>query len=41
VPSEEADDLVHDVFLIAMRRISALRDPNSLAAWPKRFPGWI
>lgn len=33
VPREEADDLVHDVFLIAMRRISALRDPNSFAAW--------
>lgn len=33
VPREEADDLVHDVFLIAMRRISALRDANSFGAW--------
>ena len=33
VPREEADDLVQDVFLTAMRRISALRDPNSFGAW--------
>ena len=33
VPREEAEDLVHDVFLMAMRRISALRDPNSIGAW--------
>jgi RNA polymerase sigma-70 factor (ECF subfamily) len=33
VPREEADDLVQDVFLIAMRRISDLRDPNSFGPW--------
>jgi RNA polymerase sigma-70 factor, ECF subfamily len=33
VPREEADDLVQDVFVIAMRRISALRDPNCFGAW--------
>lgn len=33
VPSEDADDLVQEVFLIAMRRISALREPNSFVAW--------
>lgn len=33
VPREEADDLLHDVFLIAMRRLSALRDPASFGAW--------
>ena len=33
VPRQEADDLVHDVFVIAMRRLSALRDPNSFGAW--------
>lgn len=33
VRREEADDLVHDAFLIAMHRISALRDPNSFGAW--------
>ena len=33
VPRLEADDLVQDVFLMAMRRISALRDPNSFGAW--------
>jgi len=33
VPREEADDLVQDVFLMAMRRISALRDANSFGAW--------
>ena len=33
VPCEEADDLVQDVFLIAMRRISDLRDPNSFGPW--------
>jgi RNA polymerase sigma-70 factor, ECF subfamily len=32
-PREEADDLVQEVFLIAMRRISALRDPKSFGAW--------
>jgi len=33
VPRQEAEDLVQDVFLIAMRRISVLRDPNSFGAW--------
>src|SRR6266567_5795765 len=33
VPREEADDLVQEVFLIAMLRISALRDPNRFGAW--------
>lgn len=33
VPRQEADDLVHDVFLIALRRLSALRDPDSFGAW--------
>jgi RNA polymerase sigma-70 factor (ECF subfamily) len=33
VQREEADDLVQEVFLIAMRRISALRDPNKFGAW--------
>jgi RNA polymerase sigma-70 factor (ECF subfamily) len=33
VPREEADDLLHDVFLIAMRRISTLRVPESFGAW--------
>jgi RNA polymerase sigma-70 factor (ECF subfamily) len=33
VPREEADDLVQEVFLIAMRRITALRDPNRFGAW--------
>ncbi len=33
VPREEADDLVQEVFLIAMRRIMALRDPNRFGAW--------
>lgn len=30
---EEADDLVQEVFLIAMRRISSLRNPSSFGAW--------
>jgi RNA polymerase sigma-70 factor (ECF subfamily) len=33
VPREEADDLVQDVFLMAMGRISALRDPRCFGAW--------
>ena len=33
VSREEAEDLVQDVFLMAMRRISVLRDPNSFGAW--------
>ena len=33
VRREEADDLLQEVFLIALRRISALRDPNKFAAW--------
>lgn len=33
VPREDADDLVQEVFLVAIRRISSLRDPNSFGAW--------
>lgn len=33
VPREEADDLVQEVFLTAIRRLSTLRDHNSFAAW--------
>jgi len=33
VPPGEVDDLVHDVFLVALRRLSTLRDPESFAAW--------
>ena len=33
VPREAADDLVQEVFLMAMRRLSALRDRNSFGAW--------
>ena len=34
VPRAEVDDLVHDVFLTALRRLDTLRDPAA-------FPGWI
>jgi RNA polymerase sigma-70 factor (ECF subfamily) len=33
VPSEDADDLVQDVFILAMRRISTLRDANCFGGW--------
>ncbi len=34
VPPGDVDDLVQDVFLQAMRRLSSLRDPRA-------FPGWL
>lgn len=33
VPPEEVDDLVQDVFLIALRRLSTLRENGSFGAW--------
>jgi RNA polymerase sigma-70 factor, ECF subfamily len=33
VSREEAHDLVQEVFLIAMRRVAGLRDPNKFGAW--------
>ncbi len=33
VPVGEVDDLVQDVFLLALRRLSTLRDPASFGAW--------
>ncbi len=33
VPHQEADDLVQDVFLSALRRLSMLRDDASFPAW--------
>jgi RNA polymerase sigma-70 factor (ECF subfamily) len=33
VPRDEADDLVQEVFLIALRRITELRDPHKFGAW--------
>lgn len=33
VPLVEVDDLVHDVFMIALRRLSTLREPESFGAW--------
>jgi RNA polymerase sigma-70 factor (ECF subfamily) len=32
-PFEEVDDLVHDVFLTALRRLDSLREPNAFAGW--------
>jgi len=32
-PREEVDDLVQDVFLLAMRRIHTLREPAAFGAW--------
>jgi RNA polymerase sigma-70 factor (ECF subfamily) len=32
-PREEADDLVHDVFLVALQRLPALRDPFAFGGW--------
>jgi RNA polymerase sigma-70 factor (ECF subfamily) len=34
IPPSEVEDLVQDVFLLAMRRLSSLRDE-------KAFPGWL
>ena len=33
VPPGEVDDLVHDVFVLALRRLSTLRDIASFGAW--------
>jgi RNA polymerase sigma-70 factor (ECF subfamily) len=33
VPVSEVDDLVQDVFLLALRRLSTLREPGSFGAW--------
>jgi len=33
VPWHEVDDLVQDVFMIALRRLSTLRDVESFGAW--------
>ena len=33
VPRDEVDDLLQDVFLVAMRRLSSLRDPRAFGAW--------
>src|SRR5260370_30679854 len=34
IPYSEVEDLVQDVFLLAMRRLSSLKDE-------KAFPGWL
>ena len=34
VPREDVDDLVQDVFLVALQRLSALEEPAA-------FPGWL
>lgn len=33
VPFDEVDDLVHDVFLLALRRLGALREPAAFGGW--------
>ena len=33
VPFPEVDDLVQDVFLVALRRLSTLREPRAFAGW--------
>jgi RNA polymerase sigma-70 factor, ECF subfamily len=33
VPHQEVDDLVQDVFLLAMRRLSSLRDDRAFGGW--------
>lgn len=33
VPSPEVDDLVQEVFLLAMRRLVALREPDAFGSW--------
>ena len=33
VPPDDADDLVHEVFLTAMRRLHTLRDSAAMGAW--------
>ncbi len=33
VPRADVDDLVHDVFMLAMRRLEGLRDPAAFGPW--------
>ena len=33
VPAGDVDDLVQDVFILALRRLSTLRDPASFGPW--------
>jgi len=33
VPRSEVDDLVQDVFLLALRRLDTLRDPCAFGPW--------
>ena len=33
VPIDDVDDLVQDVFLIALKRLAALREPHSFGPW--------
>lgn len=33
VPSSDVDDLVQDVFLVALRKLSTLRDDNAFGGW--------
>jgi len=33
IPPSDVDDVVHDVFLHAMRKLKALRDENAFAGW--------
>lgn len=33
VPAGEVDDLVHDVFLLALRRLHTLRDTSAFGSW--------
>lgn len=37
VPAREAEDLVQDVFLLALRRLRQLRDPDAFAGWIARI----
>ena len=37
VPLDEADDLVQEVFLIAMRKLPTLRDPAAIGPWLARI----
>ena len=32
-PRSEADDLVQDVFMLALRRLAGLREPNAFGGW--------
>lgn len=33
IPRSDVDDLVQDVFMLAMQRLSSLRDPRAFGAW--------